>query len=409
VVEPANLLDIKLTRAEVERYYREHLDKYSAPELSRIRHILVEPADASPQADQAARREAEELLARIRKGEKFADLARRYSDDLATREQGGDVGVFRRGMMLDEFERVAFSMRLGDLRGPIRTPAGWHLMECLEYVPQETAPLKYAYPNAAGDLADERASEIARQRADSLYRIIKTPAQGRAIAKKAGFTLLSNEHVIGTPIHVRDLQSYFQRLEQVPANTVYPGIQQYKGMGWVVTWVDSVAPERVPTWERARDQALDLVRRSGSLRKLNAKRAELDSLARAGWSLDSLGALWGGLQRLERVSPGAAIPRLGGRREIDSLAFGVAGKPPALKPGEATAGWIALANGQARIRLDERFEPDPVEMANAIENERRLGLERNLQEEFARLQKRYPVKILDAELRATALPALPDS
>ena len=193
VVEPANLLNIKLTRAEVERYYREHLDKYSAPELSRVRHILIEPADASPQADQAARKEAEELLGRIRKGEKFADLARRYSDDLATREQGGDVGVFRRGMMLDEFERVAFTMRLGDLRGPVRTPAGWHILECLEYVPRETAPLKYAYPNAAGDLADERANEISRQRADSLYRIIKTPAQGRAIAKKSGFSLLSNE------------------------------------------------------------------------------------------------------------------------------------------------------------------------------------------------------------------------
>ena len=408
VVEPANLLEVKVTKAEVERQYREHIDRYSAPELCRVRHILIEPTDGTAAADQAARKQAEDLLGRVRKGESMADLARRYSDDLATRDQGGDVGVFRRGMMLDEFERVAFTMRPGDVRGPIRTPAGWHVMECLEYVPRESVPLNYCYGNVAGDVADARADEIARARADSLYRTIKTPAQGRAAGKKTGFSMISNAHVIGTPIHVRDLQPYFQRLEGLPAGSVYPGIQKYKGMGWVVSWVDSVAPERVPSWESAHDQALDRVRREGSVRKLNAKRAELDSLTRAGWSLDSLGALWGGLQRLERVAPGASIPRLGGRNEIDSLAFGTARRGPALDPGEST-GWIDLANGCVRMRLEERFAADPVEAANTIESERRIGLERNLQGVFDKLKTRYPVRIIDAEMRATALPPVPDS
>ena len=408
VIPPADMLDIKLTRAEVERQYREHIDRYSAPELSRIRHILIEPTDAGPEADQAARRRADDLLERVHKGEKVADLARRYSDDLATRDQGGDVGVFRRGMMLDEFERVAFTMRAGDVRGPVRTPAGWHIMECLEYVPRESSPLAYCYPNVAGDVADAKADEVARRRADSLYRTIKTPAQGRAAGRKTGYALISNEHVIGSPVNVRELQPYFQRLEQLPAGSIYPGVQKYKGMGWVVSWVDSVAPERVPSWESAHDQALDRVRRRGSLRKLTAKRVELDSLGRSGWSLDSLGGLWGGLQRLERVAPGATIARLGGRREIDSLAFGSERRAPALAPGQ-TAGWIDLANGSVRVRLDERIPPDPVETANAIENERRIGLERNLQAVFDKLKTRYPVRILDAELRATALPPLPDS
>src|SRR6185295_16199887 len=132
IVEPE---DIKLTRAQVERYYRAHINDYSAEELVRARHILIVPRDASSAAIDEARRTADGLARRARAGENFAKLARENSQDNATREQGGDVGVFRRGMMLDDFERVAFSMKVGDISDPVRTEVGWHVIECTEHTP----------------------------------------------------------------------------------------------------------------------------------------------------------------------------------------------------------------------------------------------------------------------------------
>ena len=87
-----------------------------------------------------------------------------------------------------------------------------------------------------------------------------------------------------------------------------------------------------------------------------AKRAELDSLEAAGWSLDSLAALRGGFERHEDVTRGTAL--LGGREQLDSLVFGRS-KPPVLRPGE-TSPWSEFPLGMARVRLLERHDPDPL-------------------------------------------------
>ena len=115
-VPPPDILDVRLTRAEVERYHQEHMDRYSAPETVRARHILISPTAPGPEADEKARARATDLLRRIRAGEDFATLARQYSDDPPTRENGGDLGNFARGAMLEEFERAAFSTRGGSQR-----------------------------------------------------------------------------------------------------------------------------------------------------------------------------------------------------------------------------------------------------------------------------------------------------
>src|SRR5262249_764422 len=96
LVEPPPVLDVPLTRPEVERYYRDHLADYSVEDLVRVRHILVATNGPGASPDAEARAEAEKLLARARAGEDFERLAAEFSDDEATKFNGGDVGVFRR-------------------------------------------------------------------------------------------------------------------------------------------------------------------------------------------------------------------------------------------------------------------------------------------------------------------------
>ncbi len=403
LIEPPSILDVELTRDEVERYYRANLNEFSVEELGRVRHILIATSGPGSLPDAQAREKAEGLLARIRAGEDFARLAAEFSDDPATRLDGGDVGVFRRGMMREAFERAAFAMRVGDIAGPVRTEVGYHVLECLEYQPPIFHPLVEVYGNVAYDCATKKAQRIAAERADSLYRTLRSVAQAKSVAARYQLEIMRNDHEMGMLGRFDDvLLPYIRKMERLRPGEIYPGTQYYAGLGQVISWVDSVIPPRQLRWPEVRDEAVESYRRERSLRPLLAKRAELDSMAGSGWTFDSLSTLWGGLERLSEAELRSELRGMGGRALLDSLAFG-RGAEPVLEPGKVSD-WIEFPGGFSRMRVVERFAPDPDDLRRRIEQRRQLILWRNLREYFERLRARYPVEILDGELRAASLP-----
>jgi len=104
-------------------------------------------ASISPVAEQVharhvllpTREQAEEVLARLQAGEDFAYLAREYSEDISSRENGGDVGFFPRGVMPPEVEEVAFSMEVGETSEIVETEFGFHIVQVLEREEREIA------------------------------------------------------------------------------------------------------------------------------------------------------------------------------------------------------------------------------------------------------------------------------
>ncbi len=403
LVEPPPLLEVKLDRDEVERFYRAYLSDYTVQELVRVRHILISPAGPGTQANEAARAKAEDILKRVRAGEDFARLAAEFSDDPATRDNGGDVGVFRHGQMREGFERAAFTMRPGDITGPVHTEVGYHVMECTEYQPPVVHPIAEVYANVAHDCALKKSFRIAAERADSLYRTLKSVAQAKAVAARLKLSILASEHTIGKlGRYGPELQPYIMKLETLKPGQLYPGTQAYQGLGQVISWVDSVVPSRAPTWGEARSQAIEHYRRDAGRRALLAKKAELDSMLAGGWSFDSLGTLWGGLEKFSEAPASSELRGLGGKAVVDSLVFGRE-RPPVLELGK-TSDWIEFPGGYSRLRVAERLAPDPDELSRRVELRRQLVLWRKLNEYFDRLKARYPVQILDGELRATALP-----
>lgn len=85
------------------------------------RHILVKSKD-----------EAKKLLAEVRSGASFEELARKHSTDQSNKDKGGDLGWFGRGQMVAPFEMAAFEAGAGEIVGPIQTPFGYHIIEILE-------------------------------------------------------------------------------------------------------------------------------------------------------------------------------------------------------------------------------------------------------------------------------------
>jgi parvulin-like peptidyl-prolyl isomerase len=408
IVAQPDLSRIKLTRAEVERWHKSHMDKYSAAELVRAKHVLISPINDTPAADRAARVRADSLLARIRAGDSFDDIAARYSDDPATKDKGGDLGVFARGTMLEPFENAAFAMQEGDIVGPVKTEVGYHIIKCTEHVPAYVQPLKLVYGIVASDLARTRADTVAMLRADSLLRFVKTPAQGRAAAARLGLELQDYQQGVDERQPNDQMVPYFSKLFSMKAGEVMPTRWVSKGEGYWITWVDSIAPETAPTWEDARNRALAAYREGAGERALMAKMAELDSLSAAGWSFDSLATLWGGASRSrELTAAGTSTERNSIPSALDSLVFGSETRPPALAPGQVS-GWVRWPGGVARVRLAERREPSADRVEVRTDELRKIVVERQMVAWFDEVKKRWPVRILDRSLAAIPLPAPPE-
>ncbi|MGB9840808.1 foldase protein PrsA [Thermovenabulum sp.] len=112
---------INITEEEMKSYFNEHKDEFAQKEQVRARHILVDDEKL-----------ANEISAKLKNGQDFAELAKQYSKDTATKENGGDLGFFSRGDMVKEFEDVAFSLKVGEISSPVKTQYGYHIIKVEE-------------------------------------------------------------------------------------------------------------------------------------------------------------------------------------------------------------------------------------------------------------------------------------
>jgi peptidyl-prolyl cis-trans isomerase C len=108
----------KVSDQEVKDYYDKHKEEFTTTSQIRASHILVK-----------TEAKANEVLARLKKGEKFEEIARKESLDAKSAANGGDIGYFSRGMLVPEFERAAASLKVGELSAPVKTPYGYHIIK----------------------------------------------------------------------------------------------------------------------------------------------------------------------------------------------------------------------------------------------------------------------------------------
>jgi peptidyl-prolyl cis-trans isomerase SurA len=123
---------ISVPKDEVQKYYDEHKSEFVRPEQVALRSIEVNTAgkDATEVAD--LRKKAETALKRIKDGEDFGEIAKRYSDG-ATAKQGGYLGQYKRGELSKELEDAVFKMKRNDLTDVMETKQGFLIIQVLEH------------------------------------------------------------------------------------------------------------------------------------------------------------------------------------------------------------------------------------------------------------------------------------
>ena len=135
--ERQEIRSVPPTEGEIRDYYEStRAQQPRRPATVSFRAVIVRP-EATAEAKAVAWAEADSALAELRRGADFATVARRVSDDPGTREEGGDLGWFRRGRMVAEFEAAAFRLRPGQISDVVESPFGFHIIQVERIEPAE--------------------------------------------------------------------------------------------------------------------------------------------------------------------------------------------------------------------------------------------------------------------------------
>lgn len=140
--------DIEITEEDIKKYYDENNDKMKSSYTYDADHILVDSEE-----------KAEDLMKEVN-ADNFADLANKYSS-CPSKERGGNLGEFGSGQMVKEFDEALEEMEIGDIRGPIKTQFGYHIIKLNDK--------KLAMESTYENMKDQLKSQLLMMRQQELY------------------------------------------------------------------------------------------------------------------------------------------------------------------------------------------------------------------------------------------------
>jgi peptidyl-prolyl cis-trans isomerase D len=187
---------------EIKEMYNQNIKNYTNDEQRRASHILIKvKKDASAADKAAAKAKAEEVLALVRKEPaKFAELAKQYSQDEGSAQQGGDLDFFGKGVMLKPFEEAAFKLKQDEISDLVVTDFGYHIIHLTAIKPATVKTLDQVKDQIAEDIKKQKAakkfSELAETFTNTVY---EQPDSLKPAADKLKLTIQSANDLTRTP------------------------------------------------------------------------------------------------------------------------------------------------------------------------------------------------------------------
>lgn len=166
----------KISEAEIKQYYEKNINEFQAQKQVFARHILIRPASGASdmkKAKEEARKKAEDILSSLaKKGEDFALLAKKYSDDKASGSKGGSLGYFKQGEMVKPFEDAAFSLKKGEISSIIETEFGYHIIKIDDVKEARLMPFKETKDIITKKLTETSAKKLALDTASEIQKAV---------------------------------------------------------------------------------------------------------------------------------------------------------------------------------------------------------------------------------------------
>jgi parvulin-like peptidyl-prolyl isomerase len=177
VVEREISAKIIVTDAEVQKFYEDNAKSFDQPELVKVNHILLATLESGTKTElpeekkKEKRALIEKLLKRAKDGEDFAKLAKEYSEDIGSKDRGGEY-IFPRGRMVPEFEAAAFALMPGQISDVVTTAYGYHIIKLQEKI----APKKLTLAEVAPRIKDGLITQQVQKQLPDYYKKLRDEA-----------------------------------------------------------------------------------------------------------------------------------------------------------------------------------------------------------------------------------------
>jgi peptidyl-prolyl cis-trans isomerase D len=281
---------VKVDDAQLKAYYEEQKTKtperFTQPEQRRVRHILLQVTD--PKEDSAVKAKADSILKRAQGGEDFSKLAKEFSQDTGSAQQGGDLGWSERKVWVVPFADAAFSMKEGEVRGPVKTQFGYHILKLDGIQPVTVKTFEQGKSDLEAEYRRNEAERLFNNAQDQLAdAALQNTTDIDVVARKAGLTV----HDI--PVFSRtdgggDLGKAAAVVEAAFSQDVLDGrlspiVEVEKGRGVVLRATDHKLPQQKPVeavrtdvvagWKKQRGAELATAAAADAVKRLSAGEA----------------------------------------------------------------------------------------------------------------------------------------
>ena len=351
---------VTVPEAEIEAFYKQNQMQYSTPDQVRASHILLKTEGKD---EAAVRKQAEDILQKVKAGGDFAALAKQYSEDEVSNSKGGDLDYFGRGAMVPEFEQAAFALKAGDISELIKTSFGFHIIKIADKREAATRPLAEVRTEIEDQLKWQKAQQQAEQTAKAAEAQLKTPADLDRVAKERGF------HVQDTGLFLRDdpidglgpAPEVAGQAFQLAEGAVSPALRVSRG--WVFVTVTQKQDPYVPQLAEVSTKVRDDLIRQRATEVAKAKAAEIATMLKDAPDFAAAVTKAGlEVKPTELIARGAPIPDIGVSPEIDKVVFPM--------PVGSVSSPISTPQGTAIVRVAEKEPVTDAQVAAGMDQTR---------------------------------------
>ena len=345
--------NVKISDDQLKAQYQQNIAQYQVPNRVHVEHILFFTQNKTDAEVAEIKQKAEDVLKQARKGAKFDDLAKKYSEDPGTKAKGGDLGWIVEKQTVPEFEKAAFSLNKDQISDLVKTQYGFHIIKLLEKETAHTKPFEEVKDSLrapmalseadkeAADEADKISAEVRRSNKTSLDDLGRefhlTISETRPVGQTEPLLELGNSQDIKDAI-------FRQRVGEVslPIRT---------DRGYVILSLVEIRPAHQGTLEEVRDKVIADLKRLKAAEQARAKSDELVKRLKAGEKFDVAAKALG-------LDPktSESFPRSG---SISGVASGKQlGAAFRMKPGDV-GDPLSLGSNWLVFRVAEKQEANP--------------------------------------------------
>ena len=279
---------IPVTDDMLKAYYNEHIDDYKVANRVHAEHILFKTVGKTDAEIAEIKQKAEGVLAQAKKGGNFEDLAKKNSEDDASKEKGGDLGWIVEGQTVPEFQKVAFSLPKGSISDLVKTEYGFHIIKVLDHEQAHTKTFEEVraeiFPIVQDAKVQAQANDVSNQMAAAVRQSDRQPLDD--LAKKFNLELgetpaVSMTEAVGKLGNSPELH---QTLFELRAGELSDPLRL--DTGYVVLTPKQILPAHQGTLAEVHDQVLSDYQQEKSVELAKTKADDLTKAVAGGQAID---------------------------------------------------------------------------------------------------------------------------